>query len=243
MYKRQGKFQEEITVNGEKLNSKDLKDTYLHTLDSVFKGAIEEKPAKIENKKVERRLKSKNKVTKVNALVLAFLGTNSEYDTRKALEDAGAEAKIVLFKNRNEEEIKKSIDEFAKEIRKANILAVPGGFSMGDEPDGSGKFIANVLRNEKIRESIEYMLEENDGLIIGICNGFQALIKTGLLPYGKIKEIEEDDPTLTFNNSSRHIARFVSTNMLTKNEPWLSKQKKDSYKITIAHGEGRSIVN
>lgn len=238
-----GKFQEEITVNGEKLNSKDLKDVYLHTLDSVFKGAIEEKPAKIENKKVERRLKSKNKGTKVNALVLAFLGTNSEYDTRKALEDAGAEAKIVLFKNRNEEEIKKSIDEFAKEIRKANILAVPGGFSMGDEPDGSGKFIANVLRNEKIRESIEYMLEENDGLIIGICNGFQALIKTGLLPYGKIKEIEEDDPTLTFNNSSRHIARFVSTNMLTKNGPWLSKLKKDSYKIPISHGEGRFIVN
>ncbi len=114
---------------------------------------------------------------------------------------------------------------------------------MGDEPDGSGKFIANVLRNEKIKEAIEYMLKENDGLIIGICNGFQALIKTGLLPYGKIKEIEEDDPTLTFNNSNRHIAKFVKTRMLTKNSPWLMELSEDEYTVPISHGEGRFVIN
>ncbi|MBL7575351.1 phosphoribosylformylglycinamidine synthase [Peptoniphilus asaccharolyticus DSM 20463] len=239
-----GKFAEDIIVNGVKLEEAELEESYIHTLDKIFKGKDSiSLDNKIENKKSEpRRLKSTKPVDTVRVVIPAFPGTNSEWDTKKAFEKEGAEVDILLFRNRTTEEITESIEEFAKLIINSQILAIPGGFSMGDEPDGSGKFIANVIRSPKVKEAIEYMLEENDGLILGICNGFQALIKTGLLPYGKIKELREDDPTLTFNTVGRHIASLVDTKLLTTNSPWLTYlDETKSYKVPISHGEGRFI--
>ncbi|WP_455257560.1 phosphoribosylformylglycinamidine synthase subunit PurQ, partial [Peptoniphilus asaccharolyticus] len=239
-----GKFAEDIIVNGVKLEEAELEESYIHTLDKIFKGKDSiSLDNKIENKKSEpRRLKSTKPVDTVRVVIPAFPGTNSEWDTKKAFKKEGAEVDILLFRNKTTEEITESIEEFAKLIRNSQILAIPGGFSMGDEPDGSGKFIANVIRSPKVKEAIEYMLEENDGLILGICNGFQALIKTGLLPYGKIKELREDDPTLTFNTVGRHIASLVDTKLLTTNSPWLTYlDETKSYKVPISHGEGRFI--
>ena len=165
-------------------------------------------------------------------------------DTQEAFKKAGAETNILVFKNQNEEDINESIDLLEDELRKSQIFVIPGGFSLGDEPDGSAKFLANILRNEKISKAIDYLLDENDGLILGICNGFQALVKTGLLPYGKVLIPEDEDPTLTNNTSSRHIATFVNTKTLTNNSPWtLGVDLDQTYRIPISHGEGRFIVS
>ena len=137
----------------------------------------------------------KRQVDKPRALILAAPGTNCEWDTQEAFKKAGAETNILVFKNQNEEDINESIDLLEDELRKSQIFVIPGGFSLGDEPDGSAKFLANILRNEKISKAIDYLLDENDGLILGICNGFQALVKTGLLPYGKVLIPEDEDPT------------------------------------------------
>ena len=149
-----------------------------------------------------------------------------------------------MFRNQNDKDIKYSLDRLEKGIRQAQIFAIPGGFSLGDEPDGSAKFLANILRNQKISRAIDYLLNENDGLILGICNGFQALVKTGLLPYGEAVIPSDEEPTLTNNTSSRHIASFVNTRTLTTNSPWtrgLDLEK--TYRIPISHGEGRFIVS
>lgn len=240
-----GDFSDKIVVNGITLDEKSLEEAYIHTLDSVFKDKANIEEKIIDNKKVEtRRLKSNKKVEVPTVVIPAFPGTNSEWDTKKAFEKAGAKGIIHVFRNRRDEDIENSIEELAKLIKEAQILAIPGGFSMGDEPDGSGKFIANVIRSPKIKAAIEYLLEENDGLILGICNGFQALIKTGLLPGGKIKELEDDDPTLTFNTVHRHIARVEEVEVKTTNSPWLTKLKENGiYKVPISHGEGRFLAN
>lgn len=241
-----GEFSEKIVVNGIELEKSELEESYIHTLDKIFKPKAKIKlDTEVKNKKVEkRRLNSNRPVEKVKVVIPAFPGTNSEWDTKKAFEKEGAEVDILLFRNRTTSDINESIDEFARLIKTSQILAIPGGFSMGDEPDGSGKFIANVIRSPKVKEAIEYMLKENDGLILGICNGFQALIKTGLLPYGEIKELGEDDPTLTFNTVGRHIACFADTKVLTTNSPWLNTlEENKSYKVPISHGEGRLVGN
>lgn len=240
-----GEFSQDIVVNGVKLDSKKLEKAYLHTLDEVFKGYEEINELDLKNKSTEkRRSVAKIKVDKPKVLVASFPGTNSEWDTAKAFEIEGADTEVYVFKNQNNEDIKKSLKELAALIKKSNILAIPGGFSLGDEPDGSGKFIANVLRAKEVKEAIEYMLDKNDGLILGICNGFQALIKTGLLPYGKISDLSEDSPTLTFNKSRRHIASFVETRVITDNSPWLKEVEKGKiYKMPISHGEGRFVVS
>ncbi|MDU5971288.1 MAG: phosphoribosylformylglycinamidine synthase subunit PurQ, partial [Finegoldia magna] len=201
-----GEFGDEIIVNGTKLDSEKLLEGYTQVLNKVFtpKEKIEYKS--IENKKIEqRRMKSKKPTDTPHVVILAAPGTNCEWDTLNAFKENGADGEIVLFKNRNQEDILNSIDVLAEKIRKAQIFAIPGGFSLGDEPDGSAKFLANILRNEKISSAIDYLLNENDGLVIGICNGFQALVKTGLLPYGKVTSPQEDDPNLTFNTNRRHI--------------------------------------
>ena len=240
-----GSFDKDIIVNGEKLNDKELEKAYIHTFDSIFAPKDNIKISEIKNKKVEkRRTKSKKCVDIPKVVIPAFPGTNSEWDTKKAFENEGAEVDILLFKNRTDKDINNSLDKLSELIRNAQILAIPGGFSMGDEPDGSGKFIANVIRSKKIKEAIEYMLTENDGLILGICNGFQALVKTGLLPFGTIKEMGEDDPTLTFNTANRHIACIENIKILTNNSPWLSELEEGKfYKMPISHGEGRFIAN
>ncbi|SHH30630.1 phosphoribosylamine--glycine ligase [Anaerosphaera aminiphila DSM 21120] len=240
-----GKFSDEIVVNGVKLDESELRTAYLHTLDGIFKPVEEIKLVDRENNKVSpRRTKSKKTVEKPLVVIPAFPGTNCEWDTKDAFENYGAIGEIFLFKNRDNEDIKNSKKEFADLIRKSQILVLPGGFSLGDEPDGSGKFIANVLRAKEVSEAIDYMLEENDGLILGICNGFQALIKTGLLPSGKVKEVSAEDPTLTFNTCRRHIAKFVDTKLKTNNSPWLSGlEVGKTYTMPISHGEGRVVAS
>lgn len=241
-----GEFkEEEMIVNGEKLDIEKLSKAYLTTMDKIFKPLDSHKLEKLDQAKApKRRMKSKKPVDEVKVVIPAFPGTNSEYDTARAFERAGARAEVVIFRNKDNKALQESLDELAEKISKAQILAIPGGFSLGDEPGGSGKFIANVIRSEKVKKAIETLLEDNDGLILGICNGFQALVKTGLLPYGKIKDLEEDDPTLTYNTCSRHIARLVDTVVMSNNSPWLAKlEEGKTYKVPISHGEGRFIAS
>lgn len=236
---------DEMIVNGQKLDIEKLSKAYLTTMDKIFKPLDSHKLEKIDQAKApKRRMKSKKPVDEVKVVIPAFPGTNSEYDTARAFERAGAKAEVVIFRNKDDKALQESIEELAEKISKAQILAIPGGFSLGDEPGGSGKFIANVIRSEKVKKAIETLLEDNDGLILGICNGFQALVKTGLLPYGKIKDLEEDDPTLTYNTCSRHIARVVDTVVMSNNSPWLAKlDEGKTYKVPISHGEGRFIAS
>ena len=241
-----GDFKEdEMIVNGEKLDTEKLSKAYLTTMDKIFKPLDSHKLEDLDQAKApKRRMKSKKPVDEVKVVIPAFPGTNSEYDTARAFERAGAKAEVLVFRNKDEKALQESLDELAAKISKAQILAIPGGFSLGDEPGGSGKFIANVIRSEKVKKAIETLLEDNDGLILGICNGFQALVKTGLLPYGKIKDLEEDDPTLTYNTCSRHIARVVDTRVMSNNSPWLAKlEEGKTYKVPISHGEGRFIAS
>lgn len=239
-----GSFSEDIIVNGVKLDKEKLEDIYLHGLDEIFQGYENTSYEKLSPSKVSRRLKAKNHVSKPKVTILAAPGTNCELDSEKAFRKAGADTEILVFRNQNESEIQDSIDKLADLLKESQIFMIPGGFSLGDEPDGSAKFLANIIRNEKISKAIDYLLNENDGLILGICNGFQALVKTGLLPYGRVKIQEENDPTLTFNTSSRHIASFVNTSCLTNNSPWTVRIDLDkTYRVPISHGEGRFIVN
>ncbi|MGL4337150.1 MAG: phosphoribosylformylglycinamidine synthase subunit PurQ, partial [Turicibacter sp.] len=187
------------------------------------------------------------KTSPINGTPQAFLpvfpGTNCEYDGARAFESAGANAIIDVFCNQNHQDIEASIKRMAAHIDQSQILMLSGGFSAGDEPDGSGKFITSVLMNEQIKESIEKLLER-DGLILGICNGFQALIKSGLLPYGKFGLITEESPTLTKNNSNRHMSKIVSTRISSNKSPWLaSSNVGDIHNVAISHGEGKFVGN
>ena len=175
----------------------------------------------------------------------AFPGTNCEYDSARAFEDAGAKASIRVFRNLNYANIEDSIETMVKEIESSQIVMIPGGFSAGDEPDGSAKFIATVFRNPRIAEAINDLLTNRDGLMLGICNGFQALIKLGLVPYGEIKPVtSEDAPTITYNNIGRHQAKVVTTRIASNKSPWLAgTQVGDLHSISISHGEGKFVAN
>ena len=187
---------------------------------------------------------AKNKVAKPRVFIPVFPGTNCEYDLTKAFTKAGAEVETVVFKNLNAENIKDSVEEYVRAIKNSQIIMFPGGFSAGDEPDGSAKFIASVFRNPQIAEETNRLLKERDGLILGICNGFQALIKLGLVPYGEITEIKEDSPTLTTNKIGRHISQSVYTKAVTNKSPWLMNVKLgEVYSIPASHGEGRFVAN
>ncbi|MDC7224523.1 MAG: phosphoribosylformylglycinamidine synthase [Spirochaetales bacterium] len=172
-------------------------------------------------------------------LIPAFPGTNCEYDTLRAFEQAGAEGEILLFRNRNAEQIEESLERLVKELDRSQLLMLSGGFSAGDEPEGSGKFIANILSNSAVRDGIHRLLDR-DGLILGICNGFQALVKSGLLPHGRITAQEEHSPTLTYNNIGRHISRIASLRVTSNLSPWLSKMNVgDIHQVAFSHGEGK----
>ena len=179
----------------------------------------------------------------VKVVIPVFPGTNCEYDSKRAFEKAGATVQLVLIRNKTEEDIKKSVDELEAAIRQAQIVMLPGGFSAGDEPEGSGKFIATVLRNPKLKDAITDLLDHRDGLMIGICNGFQALVKLGLLPYGHIKDMEASDPTLTFNTIGRHLSQMVNTRIASVKSPWLANVNVgDIHTVPISHGEGRFVA-
>ncbi len=188
--------------------------------------------------------KAKTKIAKPRVFIPIFPGTNCEYDLTKAFEDAGAIVNTAVFRNLKPETLLESIDVFEKEIKNAQIIMLPGGFSAGDEPDGSGKFIAAVLRNPKLTQAIHAHVKEQDGLILGICNGFQALIKLGLLPYGKIMDMEDTMPTLTFNDIARHQSKMVNTKVISNISPWFSKvHVGEEFVIPISHGEGKFVAS
>ncbi len=183
------------------------------------------------------------KVAKPKAIIPVFPGTNCEFDTAKALRDAGADPEIIVIKNLTADAITESVDYFAKAIQQSQIVFIPGGFSGGDEPDGSAKFITAFFRNAKIKDAVHDLLKNRDGLMGGICNGFQALIKLGLVPYGEIIDADANCPTLTFNTIGRHQSRIVRTRIASNKSPWLSATKPgDVYNVAISHGEGRFIA-
>lgn len=186
----------------------------------------------------------KNKVAKPTVFIPVFPGTNCEYDSTKAFENAGANVVTKVFKNLTAADIRDSVDEFEKAINQAQIIMFPGGFSAGDEPDGSAKFFATAFRNAKIKETVDKLLNERDGLALGICNGFQALIKLGLVPYGRITEQKADSPTLTMNTIGRHISKMVYTKVVSNKSPWLAGAKLGGVYVTPAsHGEGRFVAD
>jgi phosphoribosylformylglycinamidine synthase len=185
----------------------------------------------------------KNKVAKPTVFIPVFPGTNCEYDSTIAFERAGANVVTKVFRNMSAEDIRGSVEEFEKAISQAQIIMFPGGFSAGDEPDGSAKFFATAFQNAKIKEAVNKLLNERDGLALGICNGFQAIIKLGLVPYGEIVGQKEDSPTLTYNTINRHISKMVYTKVVTNKSPWLQLAELGKTYVTPAsHGEGRFVA-
>jgi len=216
------------------------------TLEKVFptRSGVEEKKLETNVYDAKKIYFAKNKIAKPKVFIPVFPGTNCEYDSLRAFELAGAEVNTTVFKNLNADNIRDSVQAFEKGINEAQILMFPGGFSAGDEPDGSGKFIATAFRNERIKEAVNNLLKNRDGLVLGICNGFQALIKLGLVPYGEITAQKEDSPTLTTNNIGRHISKSVYTKVVTNKSPWLQKAVLGGvYTIPASHGEGRFVAS
>ncbi|CAL7868338.1 phosphoribosylformylglycinamidine synthase [Fusobacterium necrophorum subsp. funduliforme] len=227
------------------LSGKEMEKEWLEVLAPIFPYEYQEEKKEIytlDSCITTKIYHSKERVAKPRVLVMAFPGTNCEYDSAKAFQDAGAESHILVFRNLKPSYIEASIEAMVQELKQAQILMLPGGFSAGDEPDGSGKFIATVLQNPRIMAEIQNFLER-DGLILGICNGFQALIKSGLLPYGKLGTVTENSPTLTFNKIGRHVSQMVRTKILSNQSPWLSSfQVGEEFIIPVSHGEGRFYV-
>lgn len=239
--------EKEIKISqDEKIDLQELIDIWEKPLEKVFPTKAKSKFKKIENILSDKKtvIISKSKIAKPRVFIPVFPGTNCEYDLEKAFIDAGGIPTITVFKNLKENDIEDSIKEMEKQINNSQIIMLPGGFSAGDEPDGSGKFIATIFRNPRLKEAVNRHLNENDGLILGICNGFQALIKLGLLPYGEILEMKPDMPTLTYNDISRHQSKLVRTKVVSKLSPWFSKVNLgDEFIIPISHGEGRFVAN
>ena len=184
------------------------------------------------------------KVAKPKVLIPVFPGTNCEYDSARAVENAGAEAEIFVIRNLTADAVASSVEAFSNKVKESQMIFIPGGFSGGDEPDGSAKFITAFFRNAAVKEAVTELLDERDGLMCGICNGFQALIKLGLVPYGKIIDTDETCPTLTFNNISRHQSRIVHTRIASTKRPWLSLMNVgDIVNVPISHGEGKFLAS
>ena len=215
------------------------------TLEKVFKTRATEEKTEIKTDVFDTKeiYICKNKVAKPTVFIPVFPGTNCEYDSAKAFERAGASTIVKVFKNLSAADIRDSVDEFVKAIDQSQIIMFPGGFSAGDEPEGSAKFFATAFRNAKMTEAVNKLLNERDGLALGICNGFQALIKLGLVPYGEIRMQTEDSPTLTYNTINRHISKMVYTKVVTNKSPWLQQAELGkTYCNPASHGEGRFVA-
>ena len=235
-----------ITLGAESLKLADLLGIYENKLESVYSCNIAQGSGPMETFRYEtaQRVAPAVKVAKPNVLIPAFPGTNCEYDSAKAMRDAGADPEIVVIKNLTAAGIQASVEEFARKLKTAQMVFIPGGFSGGDEPDGSGKFITAFFRNAAVKEGVTELLDHRDGLMCGICNGFQALIKLGLVPYGKIIDTDETCPTLTFNTIARHQSRIVRTRVASNKSPWLAlTEVGDIYRVPISHGEGRFLAD
>lgn len=237
--------EKDFSLGNERISLDKLQKIYENKLESVFACNIAQGGEKIPNLcyKTDKAFSAKIKCAKPRVLIPVFPGTNCEYDSAKAVTAAGAEADIFVINNLTAEGVSRSVEEFAKKIGESQIIFIPGGFSGGDEPDGSGKFITAFFRNGAIKEKVTDLLERRDGLMCGICNGFQALIKLGLVPFGKITEADANSPTLTFNTIGRHQSRIVATRVVSNNSPWLSGiNVGDVIYVPISHGEGRFVA-
>ena len=235
-----------IEKDGSKLALADLLKIYEDRLEPVFHCNIEQDQGKIPAFSYSERSNASAaiKVAKPRVLIPAFPGTNCEFDTAKALADAGCDPEIFLVRNLTKSAIAQSVEEFAAKVKEAQMIFIPGGFSGGDEPDGSGKFITAFFRNAAVKESVTDLLGVRGGLMAGICNGFQALIKLGLVPYGKIIDTDDTCPTLTYNTIARHQSRMVRTRICSVKSPWLAEREVgDIVSVPISHGEGRFLAS
>ena len=235
-----------FTYGDSTITMEEALEAWTNKLEKVFPTESGVPQTKIETGLYDAKtiLVAKNKVAKPKVFIPVFPGTNCEYDSLRAFEAAGAEVETIVFKNQNAQDIRDSVDAFSKAISQSQIIMFPGGFSAGDEPDGSGKFIATAFRNAKISEEVMKLLNERDGLALGICNGFQALIKLGLVPYGDIRPQTDDSPTLAMNSIGRHQSKMVYTKVVTNKSPWLKKaQLGGVYTVPISHGEGRFVAS
>ncbi|GAA5483572.1 phosphoribosylformylglycinamidine synthase [Haloferula sargassicola] len=237
-----------IELGEEKHALSDLIDAWTATLEPVYPTRPDEAPKGdaelIPASGVAGPKRSVSPIAQPRVIIPAFPGTNSEYDSAKAFLEAGAATHIEVFRNLSTRHIEQSIERLAGQIRQSQILVIPGGFSAGDEPDGSAKFIATVLRNPRVADAVMDLLKNRDGLILGICNGFQALIKTGLVPYGEIREATADSPTLFHNDIGRHLSCYATTRIVDNRSPWLAlTQPGDLHRIPLSHGEGRFVAS
>ena len=233
-----------MTVNDIDINGLNLLNAFEGKLEAVYptefeqSKVLEDVPALVS----DTVIKAKDTVAEPLVYIPVFPGTNSEYDSAKAFEAAGAKVNLVPFVTLDEAAIVKSVDTMVDNVDKANIIFFAGGFSAADEPDGSAKFIVNILLNEKVKKAIDAFISRG-GLIIGICNGFQALVKSGLLPYGNFEEAGDSSPTLFYNDANQHVAKMVETRIANTNSPWLAGvQVGDIHAIPVSHGEGKFVV-
>ncbi len=236
----------QIVLRGEKIALNELLDVYENKLEGVYSCNIPDVEGPMENfsYKSSEHIAPAVKSAKPRVLIPVFPGTNCEYDSAAAVRKAGAEPEIIVINNLSAEGIERSVQQFAEKLRDSQMIFIPGGFSGGDEPDGSGKFITAFFRSEAVKEGVNDLLDRRDGLICGICNGFQALIKLGLVPYGKIVDPDENSPTLTFNTIGRHQSRIVRTRVVSDKSPWLALAGVgEIYSVPISHGEGRFIAD
>ena len=235
-----------LSYNGESVSLDELLGIYENKLESVFKCNIENtgKAAVNFEYSAKEYPAPAIKTAKPKVLIPVFPGTNCEFDSAKVMRDAGANPQIFVINNQSSDGIAKSVESFANELKASQMIFIPGGFSGGDEPDGSGKFITAFFRNAEIKDGVTDLLDNRDGLMCGICNGFQALIKLGLVPFGKIIDTDETCPTLTFNTIARHQSRIVRTRIASNKSPWLKNTNVgDIYNVPISHGEGRFIAS
>ncbi|KEI87882.1 phosphoribosylformylglycinamidine synthase [Clostridium botulinum B2 267] len=232
-----------IEILGEEILLDKCYEEFESTLEDVFISKVEKEYKKDFDIPLYRNKNKKSpsvKIPKPKVLIPVFPGTNCEYDSKRAFEKAGGEVELVVFNNMSSHNIKESIDNLSSKIKQSNIIMLPGGFSAGDEPEGSGKFIATIFRNEKIKDSVMELLKARDGLMLGICNGFQALIKLGLVPFGEIRDINENCPTLTYNDIGRHQSKIAYTKVVSNLSPWFNNvEVGDIHAIPISHGEGK----
>ncbi len=245
-----GKTTEEkaFAVNGEKIDLEEAKESWIKPIEKVFPTKLYDKfdnsSLNITSFNIINKNYNGHGIASPRVVIPVFPGTNCEYDTKRIFERAGAKAETFVVRNLKTSWLKESASELARLINNSQIVMLPGGFSAGDEPEGSGKFIAAVFRNPEIKEAVMNLLNNRDGLMLGICNGFQALIKLGLVPYGEIRDIDENSPTLSFNTIGRHVSCLANTKIVSNKSPWLwNTQAGDMFNVAVSHGEGRFIAS